>query len=90
MSARKFFAELFGSKNQMEITTQTEEQSSNRRLSISKSGKFRQRNKNRSEIQQDTFKSPANDNKESINVDGKGNIDAEMKTERPKRRETEI
>ena len=53
MAARKFFAELFGSKNQVQITTEVNDEK--RRVSISNSGRFRQRNKRRKELQKDTF-----------------------------------
>lgn len=57
MAARKFFAELFGSKSQVQVTTEVNDEK--RRVSISNSGRFRQRNKRRRELQKDTF-SPHN------------------------------
>lgn len=53
MAARKFFAEFFGSENQVQITTEVDDEK--RRVSISNSGRFRQRNKRRKELQKDTF-----------------------------------
>lgn len=53
MAARKFFAELFGSRNQVQVTAEVNDEK--RRFSISNSGRFRQRNKRRNELQKDTF-----------------------------------
>lgn len=90
MSARKFFADLFGNKNQIEITTQIDEQSDNRRLSVSNSGRFRQKNKNRVEIQKDTFRSPSSEPAEANPEDKPDSEPDEKRPDKLKRQESEI
>ena len=66
MSARNFFSELFGSKSQVQITTGVNDEK--RRVSISNSGRFRQKNKRRKQLQKDTF-SPQSPVSSGINIE---------------------
>lgn len=71
MTARRFLAELFSNKNQGDKSV--EQDGGRRRLSVSHSGKFRQKNLRRKEIQKDTFVPVPQDNKSKSSLQDTSN-----------------
>lgn len=64
MAARRLFTELFSSKSQADNSV--EQDLGRRRVSISHSGRFKQKNMRRKEIQKDTFVPVPQDNRSKI------------------------